>query len=515
VYVGLVEVGLEGRMLSVNERFCDLVERSPGALKGLRIQELMYEKDRAACVRALGRLAGGLGPFVQESRLTTPDGRVIWVEIAAAPLSNRRRPRSATLVVTDVTSRKRAEARARESNRRFREVADAAPVFIWTSGTDRKRRHTWVNTRWADFRGQPIEEELGSGWTRGVHPDDLPACLSTYSAAFDRRGPFVAEYRLARSDGEHRWVLDTGAPIHDEHGRFVGYIGSAIDITDRKAAEGEREALLARECAARADAERANQLKDEFLGILSHELRTPLNAVLGWAHLLQTSVDGSSELGRGLSVIERNARLQSRMVDDLLDMGGVITGKMRIESRRIALGHVIDAVLESLQPAFDAKSVRLRRIPAAGDVADVHGDPNRLHQIVWNLLSNALKFTPSGGEVVVELRRAAGRVSIVVRDSGQGIDPDFLPFVFDRFRQGDPSTRRRHGGLGIGLALVKSLAELHGGTVSATSEGAGRGATVTVSLPVSSDAARPAGGKVPILARGLKDRFPTATAERL
>jgi PAS domain S-box-containing protein len=392
-------------------------------------------------------------------------------------------PQSAALVVSDISGRKRVEARARETERRFREVADAAPVFIWTSGTDRRRQHTWVNAHWAQFRGRPLEDELGSGWTTGLHPDDAAACLEMYSSAFDRRRPLTAEYRLKRQDGAYRWLLDTGTPMHDEHGQFLGYVGSSVDITERKTSEGEREALLSAERRARAEAEQANRLKDEFLSILSHELRTPLNAVLGWVHLLRTSIDADSHLDRGLTIIERNAKLQSRMVDDLLDMGGVITGKMRLERRPVALDRVVDGVVESQQPAFIQKGVMLQRGPV--EAAEVEGDPSRLQQIVWNLLSNALKFTPAGGEVGVDVSADPSTVRIVVRDNGAGIAPEFLPFVFDRFRQGDPSTRRSHSGLGIGLALVKSLSEMQGGSVRAESAGPGRGSMFTVALPRS------------------------------
>jgi signal transduction histidine kinase len=330
-----------------------------------------------------------------------------------------------------------------------------------------------------------MEDELGSGWMLGVHADDLENCLSAYSLAFDRRGPFTVEYRLRRSDGEYRWMLDTGAPITDDDDRFVGYIGSLLDITDRKETEAEREALLAAERAARSEAEHTNRLKDEFLSVLSHELRTPLNAVLGWVHLLQTSAGPGADVAHGLAVIERNARLQSRMVDDLLDMGGVMAGKMRLDLRPIGLDQVIERALESLKPEFDKKPVHVHTHLDA-ETPPVLGDLGRLQQIAWNLLSNALKFTPAGGEVFVELRHETNLAQIVVRDTGDGIDPAFLPFVFERFRQGDASTRRLHGGLGIGLALVKSLAELHGGVVSAASAGPGRGATFTLALPADS-----------------------------
>ena len=511
VSIGLAQVTMDGHLLAVNDRLCGLVERSSETLGRLRMHDLIDGADVPAFQSAMARLAQHGGSFTQELRLQTPDRRTVWVEIAASPLTERRKlPRSAVLVVSDISARIRSDARAKETERRFREVADAAPVFIWISGTDRQRRHTWMNTRWADFSGRPLEDELGSGWTSGVHPDDLPACLALYWSAFDRRGAFTGEYRLRRHDGEYRWMLDTGTPIHDDHGQFVGYIGSLIDITDRKTAEAEREALLAGERTARSEAEQANRLKDEFLSILSHELRTPLNAVLGWVHVLQASVGGAGEIGRGLAVIERNARLQGRMVDDLLDLGGVITGKMRLEMRALAIDQVVDGALESLQPAFAAKRVRLRRVIDANDV-EIYGDLNRLQQVVWNLLSNALKFTPSDGEVAVELHRSPGLVCIRVRDNGQGISPEFLPFVFERFRQGDASSRRSSGGLGIGLALVKSLTELHGGSVSAESAGLGRGSTFTVTLPcAASRAAEPR-----VLAHGLTDRsqgLPSAKA---
>jgi PAS domain S-box-containing protein len=515
VFVGLVEVDLQGRIVAANQRFSALVERPLGLLVGGRFRDLLYSADVVTYERAIDALVNWHGPFIEELRVMTPDKSAVSVDVAASALPlDGKRIESVVLVIHDVAGRKRAEARAAETERRFRDVADVAPVFIWTSGTDRKRRHTWVNSRWGEFRGQPMEDELGSGWTRGVHADDLQECLAAYSAAFDHHSPFTAEYRLCRFDGEYRWVLDSGTPMHDEHGRFVGYIGSAIDISDRKAVEGEREALLEAERTARSEAERANQLKDEFLSILSHELRTPLNAVLGWVHLLQATTTPRGELSRGLAIIERNARLQGRMVDDLLDMGGVMAGKMRIERRVVPIRQVIDGAIESLHPSFIEKEISIKRL-SDSDSGNVNGDPNRLHQIVWNLLSNALKFTSSGGEVVVELQHTATDVRIVVRDDGQGIDPEFLPFVFERFRQGDGSTRRSHRGLGIGLALVKSLTELHGGTVQAASRGPGLGAAFTVTLPLVGSARVMADDAAALLAHGLKDEVQAEVGERL
>ena len=240
--------------------------------------------------------------------------------------------------------------------------------------------------------------------------------------------------------------------------------------------------LYERQQAARAEAEAANTMKDEFLATLSHELRTPLNAVLGWSRMLKAGALDQATASRALDVIERNANAQLQLIEDLLDVSRIITGKLRLDVKPVAPASVIEAAIDTLRPAAEAKGIRLQPIldPRAGPVS---GDPDRLQQIVWNLLSNAVKFTPRGGRVQVRLERVNSHVEIVVTDTGKGIAAEILPHVFDRFRQADSSSRRTHGGLGIGLALVKSLVELHGGTVHAASEGADRGAAFTVKLP--------------------------------
>jgi signal transduction histidine kinase/ActR/RegA family two-component response regulator len=255
-------------------------------------------------------------------------------------------------------------------------------------------------------------------------------------------------------------------------------------LTFREAqARARGQDALGRERAARSDAERANLLKDEFLATLSHELRTPLNAILGWAHLLQRRDVAPGQVRKGLDAIDRNARAQVRLVDDLLDVSRVISGKLRLDVERVDLCQVVDRCIEALQPAADARGVRLaRECEAAPD--ELYGDRARLQQVVWNLISNGIKFTPHGGSVRVAVESGDGQVRLVVRDTGEGIDAQFLPFVFDRFRQADPSRTRRHGGLGLGLAIVRHLVELHGGRVQAQSDGPGCGATFTVELPL-------------------------------
>jgi len=254
-----------------------------------------------------------------------------------------------------------------------------------------------------------------------------------------------------------------------------------------RAVLNEREQLLERERAARAEAETANRLKDEFLATLSHELRTPLTAIVGWTSILRSCRPDEQAAGRALDIIERNTRLQTQLIEDLLDVSRIITGKMHLDVQPTNPVEFTEAAIEALRPAAEARGVSIEKVMNAG-VGTISGDPARLQQMVWNLLSNAIKFTPKGGSVKVKLEREGAHVLITVSDTGEGIGPEFLPHVFERFRQADMSTTREHGGLGIGLAIVQHLAALHGGTVKAESDGPGRGATFTVRIPLRSRA---------------------------
>ncbi len=254
------------------------------------------------------------------------------------------------------------------------------------------------------------------------------------------------------------------------------------EIAERKRAEEERERMLEREQAARADAEAANRLKDEFLATVSHELRTPLNAMLGWLHLLRKGKLDPQNSNRALDTIERNARALNRLIDNLLDVSRIIVGKLRLDLQPADIAPAIEEAIESIRPAAEAKRVYLREV--LEPVRELTCDANRLQQVIWNLVSNAVKFTPAGGSVEVSLKHQDDRIEIVVSDTGAGIAPEFLPYVFERFRQADGSTTRKHGGLGLGLAIVRYLVELHGGVVRAESSGEGQGATFTVSLPL-------------------------------
>ena len=300
-----------------------------------------------------------------------------------------------------------------------------------------------------------------------------------------RRGERVDHFETVRraKDGRLLNISLTVSPIKDQDGNIVGASKVARDITERKEAEREFGRLLLREKESRAQAEEANRLKDEFLAVVSHELRTPLNAIVGWASLLRMR-NLDDQTMRAIETIQRNAQTQNQLIGDLLDVSRIVSGQLRLNIRPFELISVVNAAIEVIQPSADAKSIRVQTVldPAAEPVV---GDPDRLQQIFWNLLSNAVKFTPIQGEIRIRLRRNKSHVEFVVSDTGRGIEPKVLPYVFDRFRQADSSTTREHGGLGLGLAIVRHLVELHGGTVLARSEGEGKGAEFIVQLPIS------------------------------
>ena len=275
--------------------------------------------------------------------------------------------------------------------------------------------------------------------------------------------------------------IEAAAAQAEQAGRHVEELNHYIE--ERKRAQEERDRLLVREQEARAEAEAANRIKDEFLSTLSHELRTPLTSILGWAGLLRTTIRDEKVRAQALESIERNAKSQAQLIDDLLDVSRIISGKLRLDTRQVRLHAVIEAAMDVVRPAAEAKNIRFRYVqePSAGPVS---GDPGRLQQVVWNLLSNAVKFTPEGGSVEVRLERIASYARITVTDTGRGIDPQFLPHVFERFRQADSTTAREHGGLGLGLAIVRHLVELHGGTVHVESPGRDQGAVFYINLPI-------------------------------
>jgi PAS domain S-box-containing protein len=289
-----------------------------------------------------------------------------------------------------------------------------------------------------------------------------------------------------RKDGSRLWVSGLVNPLKDETGNLIGYVkvarGAMEEVAGRKRAEEEREDLE-RERMARSESEDASRLKDEFIALVSHELRSPLNAILGWTRILRQGRPDEELYQRATEIIERSARMQSQLIDDLMDTARIVRGKLKLEVQPVNLAPLIEKTMDVVRPAADAKSIALEAI-LDREADQITGDPDRLQQVVWNLLSNAVKFTTEGGRVEVKLGRVDPYIQISVRDTGCGISPEFMPYLFERYRQADASAARRKGGLGLGLSLVRQLVEMHGGGVTAESDGEGKGATFIIKLPV-------------------------------
>ncbi|HTN90659.1 MAG TPA: PAS domain-containing protein, partial [Sorangium sp.] len=390
----------------------------------------------------------------------------------------------------DLSERFRIESALRDREDRLRLATWAADVGTWSIDMG-----TWIDTRDASLnRILGLEERettqpIGD-WMSRVHPDDRDAVRAMTDQCVLENCIYDIVHRIIRADGAIRWVHDRGRILHDQESSRPFLTGAVVDITELKQLEEERADLLRREQQALAQSEKdriraedANRMKDEFLATVSHELRTPLTAILGWARLIRDKDLGPERARQGMAAIERNAHAQAQIVDDILTVSRIITGKLRLNTVAVDLAAVIEAAVDTLAPTARAKDIELCVAPGEA-LGRVSGDPDRLQQVMWNLLSNAVKFTPKRGRVTVRVEPSDAQVAIVVTDDGKGIAREFLPYVFDRFRQGDSSPTRAHGGLGLGLAIVRHLVELHGGTVEAESQGEGCGATFTVTLPL-------------------------------
>ncbi|MEB3217716.1 MAG: PAS domain-containing protein [Nostocales cyanobacterium 94392] len=372
--------------------------------------------------------------------------------------------------VIDITERKQTESALRESELNFRTLADSMPQIVWTSRPDGFT--DYYNQRWTNYTGMTLEQTQGWGWEPVLHPDDLQKCIDAWSESLRTGNNYHIEYRFRRvSDGEYRWFLGRAIPLRDENGQIIKWFGSCTDIHDQK-------------CAQEA-AEQANRVKDEFLAILSHELRTPLNPILGWTKILQKGHLDAEKTQIALQTIERNAKLQTQLIDDLLDISRIIRGKLSLDVATVDLTTVIQAALETVRLAAEAKSITIHTVKSSS-VGMVNGDAGRLQQVLWNILSNAVKFTPKGGDISIKLTQVENHAQIQIKDTGKGINKEFIPYIFEHFRQEDSVITRKFGGLGLGLAIVRQIVELHGGTVTADSPGEGQGAVFTVKIPITS-----------------------------
>jgi len=372
-------------------------------------------------------------------------------------------------------ARTRAEESSRQSEERLRFALDAAAMGTWELDL-RTRLLTWSGhlERIHGYDSGAFDHTFDT-YQRIIHHDDRDRVVTSIERAVITGKPYDIEYRVVGADGAVRWVESKGR-VEYENGRAARTTGICMAVSDRKEAEFAR----------LTDAEEANQLKDQFLATLSHELRTPLNAIIGWIHVLEQDVVSPERARHAIDIVKRNATLQARLIEDILDVSRIITGKLTIEPQMLDVAPLIDTALSGLMPAAALKQIAVTRdIP---DLPAIHGDPRRLQQVLGNVISNAIKFTPERGTVHVRCEVDGNRLLVEVRDSGTGIAPELLPHIFDRFRQGDSRSTRRHGGLGLGLAIARHLVELHGGDIHADSEGDGRGTTCRIRLPIATSA---------------------------
>lgn len=494
---GLLPVGLSREMLegkTIWESFppetCEVLETIyRGALAGeASITEMNYN-DRTYQVYTVpvknenGEIFAGMVMTQDITKLKKAEAEIRTLN---AELEQRVGDRTAQLEAANQAKEelfvreKIARMQAEESEQRFRFLAEIIPQIVWTAIPEGELNY--VNQRTLDYFSSPAEEILGWEWTKKLHPDDLPECGDRWKNSLETGEPYEIEFRLLRgNDKSYRWHLARALPLYDREGKIVNWFGTCTDIDDRKRAEE----VLRQQAEALAQ---ANRMKDEFLAVVSHELRTPLNSILGWAKLLRSRQFDEVTTARALETMERNAKSQAQLIDDILDISRIIRGKIRLNTIPVNLVSVIQAAIDSAMPATAAKNIQLES--KLDRVGSISGDCDRLQQIVWNLIANAIKFTPEGGRIEIRLDAVTGidgtrsYAQITVSDTGKGISPEFLPYVFDRFRQADSSITRSYGGLGLGLAIVRHLTELHGGTVSVESLGEGQGATFMVKLPL-------------------------------
>jgi PAS domain S-box-containing protein len=421
--------------------------------------------------QALGTLNGALQAEIEKRRRAQEA-----LENANRELELRVQERTALLTA--------ANAAAQEGEERLRlaiEIADSA-AWEWDLATGDM---TWSTDPEALFGFPAGSFGADRRMSRVIHPEDRLQVMRAIEAAMGG-DTFDCEYRILRPCGSCAWITERGRVIRSAEGENVKMVGISRDVSGEREVRNERERLLASERLARDQAEQQGRLKDEFLATLSHELRTPMNAILGWLSMLRSGQ--ATEPARALDVIERNARAQARLIDDLLLMNKLSFGTAQLEIGCVEVSSAIEAAVQNLQPAADAKSITIE-VQVDGALPLIRADANRVQQILWNLLHNGIKFTPAEGRVALRAHAADDAVRVSVTDTGQGIAPEFLPHVFERFRQADASSTRTAWGLGLGLSIAKHLVELHGGKITVASEGVGRGATFTVELPVAGAAA--------------------------
>ena len=478
--------GLDNQRTWFNARWLQFVGRPLDRELAAGWWDNVHPEDVARSLETCTTAFEGHRPFTMEYRLKRHDGEYRWVLDTGAPIDEATAFTGYIGSCVDITDHKRGA----EASAYLAAIVESSDDAILAKDLDGVVRS--CNATAERLFGYPASELIGRP-VRILIPADRQQEEDLILSRI-RRGERIEHFETVRrtKDGRLIDISLTVSPVRDGSGAIIGVSKIARDITERRRIEAERqsaaadrERLLEAERIARGEAERASRVKDEFVAMVSHELRTPLNAILGWTQLMMRGRDDSAVLDRGLDVISRNTRAQAQLIADLLDISRIVSGKLRLETKSVDLRTMVDEAIEAVQGEAESKGITISKTVDDDGIGPVDGDPARLQQILWNLLSNALKFTPSGGHIAISLSDACGTAEIAVEDSGVGIRADVLPHVFDRFHQADRSITRRFGGLGLGLSIVKHLAELHGGTVHAESRGEGRGSAFTIRLPIA------------------------------
>ncbi len=478
-----------GRIVTWNAGAEQLAGYTAGEIIGEHCSKFYPAEDVASGkpVREL-ELASEVGRYEEEGwRIRKDGGRFLVNMVVTAFRDERGELRGFSKIIRDLTRRHDAEERLRRSEERFHHLIDAVTDYAFFSLDSAGYVQSW-NTGAEKIKGYAGSEIIGQHFSVFYRPEDRALGRPEHLLEIVRRDGRVEDegWRL-RKDGSRFWANVIITALRNEQGALIGFAKVTRDLTERhKTEEMERDLIRAQAARTAAEmvaqrAEEANRIKDEFLATVSHELRTPLNAIVGWSSMLGRR-ELEPSIQHAVDVIARNARAQARIVDDILDVSRITTGKLQVDPKPTDLGSIVRQAIEVIRHSAAAKQITITFRPAQEQYPLV-GDPDRLQQVVWNLLSNAIKFTDPGGMVRIDLSQRDAMLSLSVTDTGIGIDAGLLPFVFERFRQGDSSTTRRYGGLGLGLALVRHIVELHGGTVSASSNGPGQGSTFTLALP--------------------------------
>ncbi|MBD3882861.1 PAS domain S-box protein [Phormidium tenue FACHB-886] len=485
---GLYDLNVQTGDALVSPAYAEMLGYDPDEFQetNAKWRDRLHPDDVATVYQAYADyISGILETYRVEFRQRTKSGDWKWILSVGKIVSwdSDGQPLRMLGTHTDITERKQAEGALRQSEERLRLALDAGCMGAWEWNLETNVQQ-WDVNQYKLFGMDKDKNQLSAdAFFQFIHPDDLLPAQQLTEQVLEQGGSFHTEFRIIADDGNIRWLSSQGIVVQGSNNQPVRLIGVNFDITERKRDEEERERLLANEQAARQEAEAANRIKDEFLAVLSHELRSPLNPILGWSKLLQSQKLDEQKTQQALATIERNAKLQTQLIEDLLDVSRILRGKFVLNIAPVSLISTIEAALETVRLAVEAKGIQIQKTFNL-DLDQVMGDAARLQQVIWNLLTNAVKFTPASGTVEIRLEQSNSHAQIQVKDTGKGISPEFLPYVFDYFRQEDGTTTRKFGGLGLGLAIVRHITELHGGTVRAESLGEGLGATFTVQLPL-------------------------------